>query len=70
MPRLAAIFGTFDPGSPEAAMIEALVKEMPLRNVQRMSRTVSQKEITDVLGALNGKMAPAKETAPKGGRMV
>jgi beta-glucosidase len=65
MPRLAAIFGTYDPSSPEAAMIEAMVKDMPLRNVLRMCRTVSGKEITNLLGALNGKMATAKETAPR-----
>ena len=65
MPRLAAIFGTYDPGSPEAAMIEAMIKDMPLRNALRMCRMVSREEITDLLGALNGKMATTKETAPK-----
>ena len=64
MPRFAAIFGTYDPGSPEAAMIEAMIKEMPLRNVLRMRRTVSREEITDLLGALNGKIAAAKESFP------
>jgi hypothetical protein len=53
------MFGAYEPGSAEAAMTEAMVQEMPLRNLVRMGGgSLSQDELTLLLDVLNGKRPP------------
>jgi beta-glucosidase len=54
-PRLAATFGSLDPASPEALMVEAMIREMPLRNMIRMTKSMTKEEVQTLLDALNAK---------------
>lgn len=59
-PRFAAVFGTYEPNSPEAAMMETMIGEMPLRNLMRMGGTVSREEIVELLATMNGKQTASR----------
>jgi len=48
-PRFAATFGNYAPGSPEAGMMEAMMRGMPLRNLVRMGGQATQQEIDELL---------------------
>ena len=54
-PAMIASFGPMDPASPEALMVEALIDEMPLRNLIRMMRSMSKEEVQTLLDSLNAK---------------
>jgi beta-glucosidase len=51
--------GDYPPGSAEAVMMEATIREMPLRNVVRMGRALTEAQLGLLLDVLNGKRAPA-----------
>ncbi|MCE5256146.1 MAG: glycoside hydrolase family 3 C-terminal domain-containing protein, partial [Spirochaetaceae bacterium] len=52
-PRFAATFGNYAPGSAEAGMMEAMMREMPLRNLVRMGGQATQDEIDKIIATLN-----------------
>jgi len=56
--RLAARYydalGKYEPGTPEAAMTEAMFREMPLRNMIRLARALTPAQLEVVLQVLNG----------------
>jgi beta-glucosidase len=54
-PRFAATFGSYEPGSAEAEMMEEMMRGFPLRNLVRMGHQVTQREIDDLVDTLNGK---------------
>jgi beta-glucosidase len=54
-PRFAATFGSYEPGSAEAEMMEEMMRGFPLRNLVRMGHQVTQREIDDLIDTLNGK---------------
>jgi beta-glucosidase len=54
-PRLAETFGSLDPASPEALMVEAMIREMPLRNMVRMTKAMTKEEMESLIDALNAK---------------
>lgn len=50
-------FGTYEPGSPQERMIEAMASEMPLRNVVTFThgRLLDRDGLAVLLSVLNGK---------------
>ncbi len=50
--------GRYAPGTPEAAMMEALVRELPLRALVRLARALTPGQLAVLLDVLNGR-APA-----------
>jgi beta-glucosidase len=55
--------GKYDPGTPEAAMMEAMVRELPLRVLVRLGRVLSPAQLTTLVDVMNGK-APASALPP------
>jgi beta-glucosidase len=54
-PRFAATFGSYEPGSAEAEMMEEMMRGFPLRNLVRMGHQVTECEIDELIDTLNGK---------------
>jgi len=50
--------GDYPPGSAEAVMAEAVVREMPLRNVVRMGKAMTEAQLALLLEVLNGEKPP------------
>jgi beta-glucosidase len=50
--------GDYPPGSAEALMMEAVARELPLRNVVRMGRALTEAELAVLLDVLNGAQPP------------
>ena len=50
--------GKYEPGTPEAAMMEAMVRELPLRALLRLGRVLTPGQLDLLVDVLNGK-APA-----------
>jgi len=55
--------GDYPPGSAEALMMEAVVREMPLRNVVRMGGALTEAQLALLLDGLNGRAPPEALTA-------
>jgi beta-glucosidase len=56
MGKFRGVFGSYEPGSAEAAMTEAMVTEMPLRNLVRMGGgLVTREGLALLLDVLNGR---------------
>ena len=56
--RFLERMGRYAPGTPEAAMMEALVREVPLRALVRLGHVLTPTQLSVLLDVLNGK-APA-----------
>lgn len=61
--RFFAALGSYAPGTPEAAMTAAMLREMPLRNMIRLARALTPPQLQTVLDVLNGK-APVSALPP------
>jgi beta-glucosidase len=59
---MTARFGRYDETSAEFRMMDSVVREMPLRNIVRMSQenVLSEKDLILLLDVLNGKTEPGK----------
>jgi beta-glucosidase len=56
--RLADRLGHYEPGTPEAVMMEAMSRELPLRALVRLGRVITPAQLRQLLEVLNGR-APA-----------
>jgi beta-glucosidase len=52
--RIAERLGSYPPGSPEAAMVEAMSRELPLRAVVRLAQALTPDQLRRLLAVLNG----------------
>ncbi len=57
--RFYETLGTYAPGSAEAAMSEAMLREMPLRNMVRLAHALRPEQLPVVLEVLNGRAPPS-----------
>jgi len=51
--------GQYAPGTAEAVMMEAMLRELPLRNVVRLARALRPEHVAVVLDVLNGRAPPS-----------
>jgi beta-glucosidase len=58
--RYYETLGTYAPGTPEAVMTEAMLREMPMRNLVRLGRALTPEQLQRALDVLNGKAPPAE----------
>jgi beta-glucosidase len=54
----AAAQGDYDPDSPEARLVDAFSRELPLRALVRIGAMISQSDLDGILAALNGTLPP------------
>jgi beta-glucosidase len=55
--------GRYAPGTPEAAMVEAMLREVPLRFLVRLGRILEPAELALLLDVLNGRAPPSALSA-------
>jgi beta-glucosidase len=58
--RYFATMGSYAPGSVEAVMMQAMLREMPLRNMVRLGRALTPPQLSTLIDVLRGK-APASD---------